>query len=823
MSSWQSRAFSSILRLTFKRKLSASTDAASARAVLNSGRFSTPREAQIVTATLGGVPGEWVSWPGSENAPILLYLHGGGYFACSPKTHRSVTSFFAQQGFRVFVPEYRLAPEYPFPAAVDDALAVYAALLESGVRPDRLVVSGDSAGGGLSLALLLRLKEQRLPMPAGAALFSPLTDLAATGESIMTNNKRCAMFHGPRIRIGADFYLAGADPRTPLASPLYADLQGLPPLLIHVGRDEVLRDDSTRLAGRAHAAGVPVILRVWPAVPHVWQLFHRFIPEGRTSLIEASCFLKQKTAATALRLDASAGSSPAGAPPTPRMRVRPDLDAIIIGTGFSGLGMAIKLKEEANSSFVILEKAQEIGGTWRENTYPGCACDVPSHMYSFSWERNPQWSRMYSGQREILDYLKYCVDKYGLAPHIRFGSEMRDAVFDERNDMWIVHTTDGASLSARILVSATGALSRPAYPKLPGLERFKGIAFHSAEWNHSIDLAGKRVAVIGTGASAIQFVPRIAPEAARLTVFQRTPAWVLPKPDRRLTRVEQALFRHLPGAIGLFRSFLYWRQELLGLGFVHPKLMAKATTMALRHMERQIPDPVLRKKLTPDYTIGCKRILLSNDYFPALCRPNVKVVTDGIADVREHSIVGRDGVEHPADVIIYGTGFRVTDLLAPVRIIGRNGIDLNDAWRSGPEAYLGLMSAGFPNLFMLLGPNTGLGHNSVVFMVEQQIAYTVQCLHLMREQKKTSMEVIDDVQRTFNTELQDRLQSTVWATGCKSWYQNESGKNVTLWPGFTFQYWRRMRTVNRAHYRFSEPQLPDADPPAPLPQATSTG
>jgi len=278
--------------------------------------------------------------------------------------------------------------------------------------------------------------------------------------------------------------------------------------------------------------------------------------------------------------------------------------------------------------------------------------------------------------------------------------------------------------------------------------------------------------------------------------------------------MEQALFRRLPGAIGLFRNLLYWRQELLGIGFVHPRLMAQATKMAMAHMRRQVPDPALRAKLTPGYTIGCKRILLSNDYFPALSRPNVDVVTAGVAEVREHAIVDRDGIEHPADVIIYGTGFRVTDLLAPVRIIGRNGLDLNDAWRGGAEAYLGLMSAGFPNLFMLLGPNTGLGHNSVVFMAEQQIAYAMRCLHLMQEKKQTVIEVRPEVQRSFNDALQHKLQSTVWATGCRSWYQDQNGKNVTLWPGFTFQYWSRMRAVNPAHYRFAGSPGTRSLPPA---------
>ena len=780
--SWQARVFSFILRQTFKRKLTAAGDAAQARAVLNSGRFRTPGDVRVTPATLGGVPGEWLE-SGPANGATLLYLHGGGYFACSPQSHRAFTSHFARQGFRVFAPAYRLAPEHPFPAAIEDAEAVYKALVEGGADSRRVVVSGDSAGGGLSLSLLLRIRDRGLPMPAAAALFSPLTDLAATGASIRENDERCAMFRGERIAIGAAFYLNGADPTSPLASPLYADLHGLPPLLIHVGAEEVLLDDSTRFAKRAKDAGVPVDIRIWPDVPHVWQLFHNVIPEGRESLSQAGRFLLRHATGKTAR--------------------KPDLDVIIVGSGFSGIGMAIKLKEAGNHAFMILEKAQDIGGTWRENTYPGCACDVPSHMYSFSWERNPRWSRMFAAQPEILQYLKHCVAKYGIAPHIRFNAELREAVFDEANDLWEVRTTEGETLTARMLVSAMGVLHRPALPALPGLDSFRGVRFHSAEWKHEIDLSGKRVAVIGTGASAIQFVPQIAPRVAKLTVFQRTPAWILPKLDRPISRIEQGIFRYLPGATRLFRNFLYWRQEFLGLGFVHPRLMEKARKMALAHMKRQIPDAALREKLTPSYTIGCKRILISNDYFPALARPNVEVVADGIAQVRAHSIVGNDGVEHPVDAIIFGTGFRVTEQLTPVRIVGRGGIDLNDAWRAGPQAYLGLMSAGFPNLFMLLGPNTGLGHNSVVFMAEQQIHYVMDCLRLMRAQGKTSIEVQADAQRRFNDELQGRLKTTVWATGCKSWYLDENGRNVTLWPGFTFEYWHRMRKVNTAHYRFA--------------------
>ncbi|WP_084199644.1 alpha/beta hydrolase fold domain-containing protein [Noviherbaspirillum autotrophicum] len=813
MSSWQARFVSAMLRKTFKRRLATCADATSARRVLGGVLYRTPKDVIVTPHTLGGVPGEWVESRAGSGSITLLYLHGGGYFACSPRTHRAVTTFFARQGMRVFVPDYRLAPEFPFPAAIEDAESVYAALLSAGCDPTRLMVAGDSAGGGLALALLLRLRDDRMPMPAAAALFSPLTDMENTLPSRMHNSSRCAMFIGERMPLAAEAYLAGADPRSPLASPVRADLRGLPPLLIHVGTDEVLRDDSTELAQRAQAAGVAVDLRLWPAVPHVWQLFHWLIPEGRESLAAATVFLKKTAAFAADGPRTSAVTSAGNA-------ARPDFDALIIGTGFSGLGMAIRLKQAGIASFLLLEKSTKIGGTWRENTYPGCACDVPSHMYSFSFERKADWSRMYSGQAEILAYLKHCVDKYRLAPHICFGAEMRDAVFDETSDLWRVRTADGRLLTARIVVSAMGALHRPAYPQLPGIERFRGVAFHSAEWDHGYDFSGKRVTVIGTGASAIQFVPQIASRAAQLTLFQRTPAWVLPKMDHPIGRRAQAILRRVPGAMGLFRSFVYWRQELGGLAFLHPKLMALAEKMGRKHIAKHIADPALRDKLTPRYTIGCKRILLSNDYYPALARPNVAVVTDAIAEVTDDGIVDSRGVRHAADAIIYGTGFRVTDLLSPVRFVGRGGVDLNDAWRGGVQAYCGLMAAGYPNLFMLLGPNTGLGHNSVVFMAEQQINHAMKCLKLMHKNGMTSIEVDQQAQAQFNARLQQRMHKTVWATGCKSWYLDASGKNVTLWPGFTFSYWARMKRVRLPDYRFGHagaaPRAEEAARPAAL-------
>lgn len=776
-SSWQARALSTFLRHTLKRKLRRAQTPLDVRRALHAGPpFVAPRDVRFTAASVAQVPVEWVERKSGANATTLLFLHGGGYLACSPRSHRPFTSFFARHGMRVCAPDYRLAPEHPFPAGLDDAEAVYRALLDDGVDPQRLVLAGDSAGGGLALSLLLRLRAAGAPLPAAVALFSPLTDLAATGASITSNSARCAMFPGDRIAYASSFYLGGLDARDPRVSPLYADLAGLPPMLVHASEDEVLRDDATRLADKARAAGVEVQLRLWRDVPHDWQLFHPFVPEGRDSLRLACAFL----------LDRTMGGPPVG---------KADVDVAIVGAGFSGIGMAIKLKQAGGHSFVVLEKASDIGGTWRDNTYPGCAADVPAHVYSYSFEQNPDWSRLYAQQPEILAYLKRCVEKHDLRAHIRYSAELQQAVYDERGGCWELRTADGCTLRARVLVAATGALHHPAVPALPGIAQFQGAAFHSAQWRHEVDLRGKRVAVVGSGASAAQFIPQIAPVTAQLTLFQRSAPWVLRKSDRAMRPWEQALFKRVPGALPLFRGALYWMQETLGLGFLRPRLMNKVEHAARRRLQKRITDDALRQKLTPDYAIGCKRILLANDYLPALARPNVRVVTAGIARIEANGVVDAEGVAHGADVLIYATGFKVSEAPGPLHIVGRDGVTLKQAWEHGRAAYLGLAVTGFPNLFLLLGPNSGLGHHSVVFMIEQQIGAVLRCLKALRHAGGAAVEVRPDVQRDYNAALQRRIGKTVWASGCRSWYQNAAGRNEVLWPGLAVQYWWRMKRL----------------------------
>ena len=466
-------------------------------------------------------------------------------------------------------------------------------------------------------------------------------------------------------------------------------------------------------------------------------------------------------------------------------------DVIVIGTGFAGLGMAIKLKASRNDDFVVLEQADGVGGTWRANTYPGCACDVQSHLYSFSFEPNPEWSRMFARQPEIRAYLEHCTDKYGVRPHIRFNSAVTGARFDQAEKIWHVEVNGGETVhTARVVVAGFGPLSRPEYPQIEGIESFEGEAFHSAEWREEIDLRGKRVAVVGTGASAIQFVPEIAGEVAQLHLFQRTPPWVLPKPDRPTTRLERLLFRRRPELQKAYRRLIYWRLETRVLGFtVHPKVMKAAEVIGRIHISRGIKDPALRKAVTPDYTIGCKRILMSNTYYTALDRENVEVVTGGVTRVTPNGVVGTDGIEREVDVIIYGTGFKVHDPLAHLKIEGRGGTELGQLWREeGLEAYLGTTVAGFPNLFILVGPNTGLGHNSIIYMIESQVHYVLEAMKAMDARSATFVDVTPEAQASFNDSIQEQLVGTVWSSGCASWYLDASGKNRTLWPGFTFRY-----------------------------------
>ncbi len=479
----------------------------------------------------------------------------------------------------------------------------------------------------------------------------------------------------------------------------------------------------------------------------------------------------------------------------------------IIGTGFSGLGMAIRLRQSGIEDFVVLEREDDVGGCWRDNTYPGLCCDVPSNLYSFSFAPNPGWSRTFSPQGEILQYLRDCAARFGVTPHIRFSCEVTGAAWDDAQHCWRIETTAGPLL-ATFLIPCLGPLTEPLIPDIPGLDRFQGTMFHSARWDHGHDLRGERVAVIGTGASAIQFVPKIAPDVAQMDVFQRHAPWIIPRRDRDTTRLERSLYRRLPIAQKLVRGAVYWVRETWVAGFRGNRaIMRIPSALALRHLAHQVPDPALRAKLTPDYEFGCKRVLISNDYYPALTRDNVELVTDPIREVRKRAVVTADGTKREVDTIIFGTGFHVTDASYSGAIRGREDRLLRDVWHGSPEAYLGVAVAGFPNLFLTVGPNSGLSHTSIVFMIEVQVEYILQALRELDARGLSTLEVRPEAQRAYNDRLQAMMPDTVWNSGgCSSYYIDVNGRNSTLWPTYTFRYAQQMRRVVLEDYDVRGPR-----------------
>jgi cation diffusion facilitator CzcD-associated flavoprotein CzcO len=479
--------------------------------------------------------------------------------------------------------------------------------------------------------------------------------------------------------------------------------------------------------------------------------------------------------------------------------------ALIIGTGFSGIGMGIALQKQG-VDFLILEKADDVGGTWRDNTYPGCACDVPSHLYSFSFEPKATWSKLFSPQPEILEYLKGVTDKYGLRRYIRFGSLVDRAHWDDRESRWHVFTQCGQEYVAQFVISGAGALHIPRLPDIDGIDEFAGAAFHSAQWDHSVDLTGKRVAVIGTGASAIQIVPAIVDEVGELHVYQRTPPWVVPVPFTPLPIALRRAFATVPGLRLAVRSGIYWGLETVGYAMTkRPGLLRAIEVIGKWNIRRNVPDKELRRKLTPHYRAGCKRILYSgNNYYRAVANPKTTLITDRIARITRDAVVTDDGTEHPADVIVYATGFHVTDSYTYVDVKGPLGEDLVDRWnREGVVAHRGIAVADVPNLFFLLGPNTGLGHTSVVFMIESQIHYVAKAIAACDRLDAQALAPTRAAQDRFNKELQSKLAGSVWNTGgCSSWYLDEHGVNRTLWSGMTWQYWRATRSLKPAEYQF---------------------
>ena len=486
----------------------------------------------------------------------------------------------------------------------------------------------------------------------------------------------------------------------------------------------------------------------------------------------------------------------AGPPPLPaRARVA------VIGAGFAGLGAGVRLRQAGLTDFVILERAGAVGGTWRDNTYPGCTCDIPSHLYSYSFAPNPGWSHSFSRQPEIWSYLNQITERHALATHLHLNTEVTEACWDGTTACWRLRTSRG-DLAADVLIAGAGPLSEPALPDIPGLGTFPGEVFHSARWDHQARLDGRRVAVVGTGASAIQIVPAIQPAVRRLTLFQRTPAWVMPRRDRRISELEKALYRRVPLAQRMVRLGLDTARESLAVAFVRqPGLLRAAQRIAQRHLAASVPDPDLRAKLTPPYVMGCKRVLLSNDFYPALTRPNTELVAAGLARVDGPALVAQDGTVRDADVLIFATGFHVIDMPLARRVRGAGGVTLAEAWGQDMRALRGTTVAGFPNLCLLIGPNTGLGHNSLIHIIEAQLDYVLDYLGALGRLGAAALDARPGAQQRWQADIQRRMRTTVWATGgCQSWYLNAAGRNPTLWPGSVRQFRRATRRVDLGEY-----------------------
>ncbi len=490
---------------------------------------------------------------------------------------------------------------------------------------------------------------------------------------------------------------------------------------------------------------------------------------------------------------------------------------LVVGAGFAGLCAAIRLAEDGEHDLLVIEKGDDVGGTWRDNTYPGAACDVPSQLYSFSFAPNPDWSMSFSPQPEIQAYLRRVARESGTLERFRFRTALVSAAWDEGAQLWRTEVEDESgrhTLTSQTLVVAAGGLSEPRLPDIDGIGDFEGELFHSARWRHDVDLTGKRVAVIGTGASAIQIVPEIQQRAGHLDVYQRTAPYVLPRRDRRYGRLEKLALRHVPGLQKLYRTAIYWGRETYVPGFTRqPKLALPAKKMALGNLEKGVSDPALRERLTPTFEIGCKRILISNTYYPALDSDNVEVVTDPIARVTADAVVTADGTRRPIDVLVVATGFFTTELPITEHLTGREGRTLAEQWREhGMEAYKGTTVPGFPNLFLLVGPNTGLGHSSMVFIIESQVAYLREAVRTMTLHRYAAVEPTPEAAREWNADLQHRMRRTVWSTGgCSSWYLDAHGRNTTLWPRATFTFRRLLARFDVAAYAVRAPH-PTAEP-----------
>lgn len=740
-----------------------------------------PRGTEYVRGKVNGVGGLWVRSPGavavgpdrSNTAPdaVLIYLHGGGYCGGSSRSYRKVAATLAGiAGTACFVPDFRLAPEFPFPAAAEDVLAVYQGLLGDGWRSDRILLAGDSAGGGLALGLAMTIRDTGLPAPAAIGLICPWLDLAGLDLAGRSGGAKPPVLSAAALARFAGLYADAEMATSAGVSPLYGDLAELPPLYVQSAQEDLLAEDAARLVARAAKQGVLVRHREFPGLWHGFYLMNRLVPAADAAVTEL-------------------GGQLAGHITRGVMR-RPEV--AIIGAGVSGVCLGALLSRTNLADYTIYEKAAEIGGTWRDNVYPGLACDVPSRLYTYSFAPEPSWSRLYAPGQEIRRYLDRVAGDHGLDRHVRMNTCVTSAAWVDGR--WQLETSAGPR-SADILVAATGVLHHPVIPEIPGLDRFRGDLFHSARWNRSVAIEGRRVAVIGTGSSGAQIVSAIAGTAARLMVFQRTPGWTFPVPNPRYSGRTRRIYRRWPWLCRLSRRghrLLF--ESLAGPAPLRPGLARLVFAAGCRaHLRLAVRDRELRRRLRPKDRIACKRMIVSGTYYRALQRPGVTLVDTAIAEVTEDGIRTADGSHHAVDVIVLATGFDARAFVQPLQLTGLDGADLDKTWAGGPTAYRSVALPGFPNFFMMLGPFSPKGNQSLLSAAETQAGYIMRWVaEIARRPTRIAVMPTAAATERFLADAQAALRSTSWTSGCASYYLGTSDSPV-LWPWSPRRFRRDLR------------------------------
>ncbi|WP_160330179.1 alpha/beta hydrolase fold domain-containing protein [Streptomyces roseifaciens] len=698
---------------------------------------------------------------------MLLYLHGGGYVTGSPRTHRAVVARLAAHlRMPAFVPDYRLAPEHPYPAALEDTVAAYRGLLAAGFAAHRTAVAGDSSGGALALAAAMAFRDDGTPLPAVIGMFCPWLDLTLKTASRLNPIPKDPLVILDQLRQWAAAY-APANAAEPTASPLHGRFHDLPPIIVHSAGDDPLAADADRLEELAREQGASLDHTRHPGL---WHGFHVLAPVMTRADRAVRQFGQQLLAHIA---------------PPPRVA--------IVGAGVSGLAMAATLKRAGIGTFTVHEKATEPGGTWRDNTYPGLTCDIQARAYSFSFAPNADWKTLYASQAEIQEYLQRVTDDLGLRPYLRLGSEIEQARWDGR--CWQLLTTDGRRDEAEVLVSATGFLHHPSLPGIPGLDTFAGAVFHSARWDHSVPLAGQKVAVIGNGSSGVQITTALAGVAGRLTLFQRTPQWIMPTVNFSYPSWVKAAYRRLPGLhTASYRFYQALMEDFFASALVGPGWQRQAVAALCRlHLRHGVKDPVLRRRLTPDYAPMCKRLVLSAGFFRAIGRDDVELADTGIERVEPRGVITRDGTLHEADVIVLATGFDTHAYTRPITITGTDGVTLDDAWARGPYAYRTVAVPGFPNFFMLCGPHSPVGSQAVPPIAEAQAGYVLRWIETLRHTGITAASPTPQATARYNDALRAAMPGTAWTSGCTSYYLDAHGL-PELWPWMPEKHRDMLRT-----------------------------